>query len=233
MKCSDIASGILSNIAETARLTGTEFGTDKNLYGGYITHHWNWMNILNVLNRRPVEPWNACAKTTNVQQPHLCKHFALKCANNHIWANTAPSMCISIYLYKNTSTTNVPSNVHRFNLTWMCKHPTNVQIIFFIKNQPHLCKHFTLKCVNNHICHICANISLSNVQTTTFVQTRRPQMCKSKKKKNTSTTNVQHDAVKMCKGSILTWNVQTSHKCANHFFIKNQPHCANISPSNV
>ena len=38
------------------------------------------------------------------KQPQMCKHFALKCANNHICTNTAPSneqMC------KNTSTTNV------------------------------------------------------------------------------------------------------------------------------
>ena len=25
------------------------------------------------------------------KQPHLCKHFAFKCASNHICANTAPS----------------------------------------------------------------------------------------------------------------------------------------------
>ena len=60
--------------------------------------------------------------------------------------------------------------------------PWNVQTTTFVQTfrpqmckQPHLCKHFGLKCANNHIC---ANISASNVQTTTFVQTFRPQMCK-------------------------------------------------------
>ena len=70
-----------------------------------------------------------------------------------------------------------------------------------------MCKNH--KCANNY--YICANILPSNVQTTTFVQTRRPQMCKSVFKKNTSTT-VQTWRRQMCKGSILTWNVQTSHK---------------------
>ena len=38
-----------------------------------------------------------------------------------------------------------------------------------------------VKCAKTHKCanaHICANISPTNVQTTTFVQTFRPQMCK-------------------------------------------------------
>ena len=123
--------------------------------------------------------------------------------------------------------------------------------------QPHLCKRFALKCANNHIC----------------ANTRRPQMCKSvkkkkkkkkkcksvkkkkKKKKNTPTTNVQTWRLQMCKGSILTWNVQTFHKCANRCFHQEsttfvqtfhpqmckQPHlcnyftlkCANMTPSKL
>ena len=86
-----------------------------------------------------------------------------------------------------------------------------------------MCKNH--KCANNHIC---ANISPSNVQATTFAQTRRPQMGKSAKIHQP--LMCKHDAVK---GSILTWNVQIL------VFIKNEPHCANnhicanISPSNV
>ena len=71
-------------------------------------------------------------------------------------------------------------------------------------NNDHLCKHFALKCANTHIC---ANISRSNVQTTTFVQTWRPQMYKSVK--NTSTTNVQTWCRQMCKDGRLN----PSQKC--------------------
>ena len=63
----------------------------------------------------------------------------------------------------------------------------------------HFCANISPKCANNHIC---ANTAPSNVQIF----------------KDTSTTNVQTWRRQMCNGSILTWNVQTSHKCANHFF---------------
>ena len=35
--CSEIARGHFLKITETARLPGTEFGTDKSTYGSYIT----------------------------------------------------------------------------------------------------------------------------------------------------------------------------------------------------
>ena len=161
------------------------------------------------------------------KQPHLCKHFTLKCANNHICANMA---------------------------LW------NVQICKKKKkkiHQPLMCKYYAVwsrrmykihKCANNHICvkilpskcannHICANTAPSNVQTTRFVQTFHPQMCKQPYLckhftlkcainhicantapsnvqicKYASTAIVQTWRLQMCKGSILTWNLQlTSH----------------------
>ena len=59
-----------------------------------------------------------------------------------------------------------------------------------------LCKHFAHKCANNHIC---ANISPTNVQTTTFVQTFRPQMCKSVKKKKKNKKKQKIHQPQMCK----------------------------------
>ena len=98
----------------------------------------------------------------------------------------------------------------------ICKHPTNVQIIVFIKNQPQLCKHFTLKCANNHIC---ANIL--NVQTTTFVQTRRPQICKYVKIHQP--LMCKHDAVKCAK--VQFWREICKHPTNVQIivFIKNHP----------
>ena len=87
----------------------------------------------------------------NVQKPHLCKHIALKCAKTHICANTAPS---NVQICKNTSTTNVQ--------TWPLT-PSNVQrFIFYVK-----CATF----------HRCANHCFHQ-ESTTFVQTFYPQMCK-------------------------------------------------------
>ena len=82
------------------------------------------------------------------KQPHLCKHFGLKCANNHICANISAS---------NVQTTTF---VQTF-LPQMCK-------------QPHLCKHFGLKCANNHIR---ANTAPSNVQIC-ILKIHQPLMCK-------------------------------------------------------
>ena len=56
-----------------------------------------------------------------------------------------------------------------------------------------------VKCAKTHKCanaHICANISPTNVQTTTFVQTFRPQMCKSIKKKIHQPQMCKHHAYK-------------------------------------
>ena len=43
-KKNEIARGNFSKITETARLPGTELGTDNSQYGGYITRLWNWKN---------------------------------------------------------------------------------------------------------------------------------------------------------------------------------------------
>ena len=40
----EIARGNFSKITETARLPGTELGTDNSQYGGYITRLWNLIN---------------------------------------------------------------------------------------------------------------------------------------------------------------------------------------------
>ena len=90
-----------------------------------------------------------------------------------------------------------------------CTKTTNVQTTTFAQTfRPQMCK---------SVNHICANISPSNVQTTTICANTAPsnvQICK--KKKNKSTTKTWRR--QMCKGSNLTWNVRTSHKCANHCF---------------
>ena len=134
-----------------------------------------------------------CAKTTNVQtttfvqtfcpqmckQPHLCKHDALKYANLHVKIHQ-PLMCKH----------DAVKMCKRFNFDVKCANiPQNVQIIVFIKNQPHLCKHFTLK-----------------MQTTTFVQTFRLQMCTQPHFVQTLRLQrckqphlCKHGALKMCK----------------------------------
>ena len=67
-----------------------------------------------------------------------------------------------------------------------------------------------VKCAKTHKCanaHICANISPTNVQTSTFVQTFRPQnnvqICKKKKKKKKK-KNINHKYANI-----------TPTKCAN------------------
>ena len=43
-KCSEITRGHISEITETARLSGWKFTTDKSRCSSYITRHWNWMH---------------------------------------------------------------------------------------------------------------------------------------------------------------------------------------------
>ena len=83
----------------------------------------------------------------------------------------------------------------------------------------HLCKHFGLKCANNHIC---ANISASNVQTTTFVQTRHPQIGKSVFKKIHQPLMCKHDAVKCAKFQFWCEICKHPTNVQIVLFIKNQ-----------
>ena len=109
-----------------------------------------------------VESWNV-QKPQMCKQPHLCKYFALKCANNpHLCKHGALKICVNLYK-------KYIKNIHQ---PLMCKHDA-----VKCANIPQMCKSLFWSRIN----HICANISPSNVQTTTFVQTLRPQKCKSVK----------------------------------------------------
>ena len=94
--------------------------------------------------------WPGCG-AVKMCKPHLCKHFALKCANNHICANMAPSNVQTttfvqtwrpqnnVQFYKSKKKIHQPlmckhdvkcAKVKFWRKHFMCKHPTNVQIVF-------------------------------------------------------------------------------------------------------
>ena len=79
---------------------------------------------------------------TKWKRPHLCKHFAHKMKTPTFVQTFRPQMCKQPHLYKHFAHQPQMCKHHAYKCAnvqfWreMCKqHPTNVQIIVFIKNQ--------------------------------------------------------------------------------------------------